>query len=218
MKGGLLIVLMLFASLLAVARAQAEKNCPGINGHPGIPGSPGLPGPFGRDGAKGEKGETGSKGEKGEQGKPGAEGEASLQTPSNWKQCVWHKSDSKDNGLIRECLFYKKEDNSSLRVFYSGALRIINCVVCCKRWFFTFNGAECSGPMPIDGIIYMHHVKNLEPLRVRHIEGYCENIPKGVVRVGFNVGNCVGYSSVDAHSGWNSVSRIAIEEVPAPQK
>ena len=74
------------------------------------------------------------------------------------------------------------------------------------------------GPMPIDGVIYMHVVSGLEPLRVRHIEGYCQNIPKGVVRVGINVGNCAGYGNVNAHSGWNSVSRIVIEEVPAPQK
>ena len=46
--------------------------------------------------------------------------------------------------------------------------------------------------MPIDGVIYMHGVRRLEPLRVRHIEGYCENIHRGVVRVGFNVGNCAG--------------------------
>jgi len=107
---------------------------------------------------------------------------------------------------------------TSLRVFYSGALRIYGCSKCCKRWFFTFNGAECSGPMPIAGLVYLQSANGHQPLRVRHIEGYCENIPRGVVRVGFNVGNCVGYSSVDAHSGWNSVSRIVIEEVPAPQK
>lgn len=111
-----------------------------------------------------------------------------------------------------------KEQSSSLRVFFSGALRILNCHRCCKRWFFTFNGAECSGPMPIDGIVYMQGLKTLQPLRVRHIEGYCENIPRGEVRVGFNVGNCAGYGNADAHSGWNSVSRIVVEEVPAPQK
>ena len=72
--------------------------------------------------------------------------------------------------------------------------------------------------MPIDGLIYVHGVRGLEPIRVRHIEVYCENIPRGVVRVGFNVGNCAGYGNADAHSGWNSVSRIVVEEVPAPQK
>lgn len=50
---------------------------------------------------KGEKGETGSKGAKGDTGESGAKGEASPQPLSNWKQCVWKYSESKDNGLIR---------------------------------------------------------------------------------------------------------------------
>ena len=56
------------------------------------------------------------------------------------------------------------------------------------------------------------------PHRVRHIEGHCNNIHKGKVRVGFWVTNCAGYSgSYDAYTGYNSVSRIFIEEVPKPQ-
>ena len=120
--------------------------------------------------------------------------------------------------FLQNCVFKKMYDETSIRVFYSGALRIMGCFQCCKRWYFTFNGAECSGPMPIDGIIYIHRVRGAEPLRVRHIEGYCENIHKGIVRVGFRVGNCPGMGTADAHSGEKSVSRIAIEEVPAPQK
>jgi len=122
------------------------------------------------------------------------------------------------SSTVQDCIFQKKHEDTSLRVFYSGALRIYNCNSCCKRWFFTFNGAECSGPMPIDGLVYIRGGSDLEPLRVRHIEGYCQNIPKGMVRVGINVGNCARYDNADAHSGWNSVSRIVIEEVPAPQK
>lgn len=53
--------------------------------------------------------------------------------------------------------------------------------------------------------------------RHRHIEGYCGNIGKGTVRVGFYVGNCNYYGNADAASGWNSVSRIVVEEVPPPQ-
>ena len=58
--------------------------------------------------------------------------------------------------------------------------------------------------------------KNLH--RVRHIEGVCEKINKGTVRVGFWIANCAGgYRSGDAETGWNSVSRIYVEEVPPPQ-
>ena len=57
--------------------------------------------------------------------------------------------------------------------------------------------------------------KNLH--RVRQIEGVCETVNKGIVRVGFWVGNCAGYGTADAETGWNSVSRIYVEEVPPPQ-
>ena len=104
-------------------------------------------------------------------------------------------------------------------MFWNGVLRIYNCHICCRRWYFTFNGAECSAPAAIDGVVYMVHgnngKKNLH--RVRHIEGVCEKLHKGIVRVGFWVGNCVGYGSADAKTGWNSVSRIYVEEVPPPQ-
>ena len=110
-------------------------------------------------------------------------------------------------------------EETSLRVFWNGVLRLNNCHACCRRWYFTFNGAECSAPAAIDGIVYMVHgdggKKNLH--RTRQIQGVCEKVHKGIVRVGFWVGNCVGYGSADAWTGWKSVSRIYVEEVPPPQ-
>ena len=53
--------------------------------------------------------------------------------------------------------------------------------------------------------------------RVRHIEGHCNNILAGSVRVGFWIGNCAGYGIADGFTGWNSVSRIFVEEVPKCQ-
>ena len=41
--------------------------------------------------------------------------------------------------------------------------------------------------------------KNLH--RVRHIEGHCNNIHKGKVRVGFWIGNCPGYGNADGYTG-----------------
>lgn len=45
--------------------------------------------------------------------------------------------------------------NSALRVLFSGSLRLKCRNACCQRWYFTFNGAECSGPLPIEAIIYL---------------------------------------------------------------
>ena len=57
--------------------------------------------------------------------------------------------------------------------------------------------------------------KNLH--RVRHIEGHCNNIHKGTVRVGFWIGNCIVYKGADGYTGFISVSRIFVEEVPKAQ-
>ena len=105
-------------------------------------------------------------------------------------------------------------------MFWNGALRIFNCNNCCKRWYFTFNGAECDAPHAIDGVVYMHSGQSPDmknPHRVRQIEGVCETVSQGTVSVGFWVGNCDGYGNVDAYTGWNSVSRIYVEEVAPPQ-
>ncbi|XP_068748748.1 collagen triple helix repeat-containing protein 1-like [Montipora capricornis] len=194
----------------------------GRRGEEGARGSPGLSGPEGPLGAPGKAGPPGSKGEAGSQGPPGPPGPKGAEGSfvRNWKQCVFKNlNDNRDNGLIKECVFNKTSANTGLRVFFNGALRIYNCHGCCKRWYFTFNGAECSNPAAIDGVVYMVHgngaKKDLH--RVRQIEGVCEKVHQGIVRVGFWVGNCVSYGNADAYTGWNSVSRIYVEEVPPPQ-
>ena len=76
---------------------------------------------------------------------------------------------------------------------------------------------------PIDGIfIVWNNIKfQRNPHRPRHIEGICEKLRKGTVRVGFWVGKCVGtgagYKGGDAATGFHSVSRIYVEEVSPPQ-
>ncbi|XP_022796000.1 collagen triple helix repeat-containing protein 1-like [Stylophora pistillata] len=208
----------------------------------GKPGSPGIPGRDGRDGREGVKGDQGSPGKSGPQGPPGprgtpgAKGEPGVQCPSyqrgqrgesgtsgvmsfkNWKECSWSNlNEGKDIGLIKECLFTKNFSDTSLRVSWTGTLRVEGCTGCCKRWYFTFNGAECSGPLPVDGVVYPGGASHQNPHRVRHIEGHCTNIHEGKVRVGFWVGNCQGYGNHDAYTGWKAVSRIYVEEVPKPQ-
>ena len=67
--------------------------------------------------------------------------------------------------------------------------------------------------------MYMRTGRNNTPHRHRHIEGHCNNIHKGKVRVGFRVGKCTtGHKIADAATGWNSMSRIFIEEVTKAQQ
>ena len=56
--------------------------------------------------------------------------------------------------------------------------------------------------------------------RAWQTEGVCEKVLKGIVHVGFRVGNCAGAKSAHAYMymymGWNSVSQIYVEEVHVP--
>ena len=120
--------------------------------------------------------------------------------------------------ILQDCVFTKNFTDTALHVAWTGALRVYACAECCKRWYFTLNGAECSTPLPIDGVVYLGSSgKTQNPHRVRHIEGHCNNIHKGKVRLGFWVGNCARYGHGNVKTGWNSVSRIFIEEVPTAQ-
>ena len=60
--------------------------------------------------------------------------------------------------------FQEEVTQTGLRVFWNGVLRIYNCHGCCSRWYFTFNGAECSAPSAIEGVVYMvngHRTKRI---------------------------------------------------------
>ena len=99
-------------------------------------------------------------------------------------------------------------------MFYEGTLRSQGNRVC-NRWYFKFDGAECTKPATIEGIAYDKIGSN--PHRHRHIEGYCDQVPEGEIRVGVWIGQCGSYKLGDGYSGWNSLSRIVIEEIPPPQ-
>ncbi len=98
----------------------------------------------------------------------------------------------------------------------ASALHIYNCNTCCKRWFITFDGVECT-PVPIDGVVYMQIATSRDVYRPQVILGRCKIEKKGTVSVALNVGNCNGYGNANAHTGWNSATRIYIEEIEGPQ-
>ncbi|TNN64589.1 Collagen triple helix repeat-containing protein 1 [Liparis tanakae] len=168
------------------AGASGREGNPGTNG---IPGTPGIPG---RDGVRGEKGECVSE---------------VFEEPwrPNYKQCAWNSLNyGIDLGKIADCTFTKLRTDSALRVLFSGSLRLKCKNACCQRWYFTFNGAECTAPLPIESIIYLD----------QGIEGLCEGVKAGLVDVAVWVGTCSDYPRGDASTGWNSVSRVIIEELP----
>ena len=122
--------------------------------------------------------------------------------------------------LFQDCSFNKLQSDTALRVSFQGNMRVQGSGAKCNRWFFKFNGNECSGPMTIDAAVYNNwqsSVGSPNLLHHRSFEGYCENIPQGTVRVELWVGQCESGSLGDAYTGHISVSRIIIEEVVRPQ-
>ena len=121
--------------------------------------------------------------------------------------------------LLQECSFNKLASDTSLKVSFQGNMRVLGGTRC-SRWYFKFNRNECSGPMTIEARVYNDWSSgntNIEQLHHRSFEGYCENIPQGAVRVELWVGQCGSRTLSDAYTGWESVSRILIEEVSRPQ-
>ena len=93
-------------------------------------------------------------------------------------------------------------------------MRIYNSHKLCKRWYITFDSSECS-PVPIDGIVYTETTNDIH--RSRSIIGHCKIQKSGTINVALNVGDCQGYTGGDAYTGWNSSTRIYIEEIEPPQ-
>ena len=86
----------------------------------------------------------------------------------------------------------------------------------CNRWYFTFNGNECSGPFPIDAVYHTAGI-SINSHRAVTIEGLCSGIKAGIVNVEFKVGACANLPLGAPWTSWNSHSRVIIEEVNHPQ-
>ena len=73
-------------------------------------------------------------------------------------------------------------------------MRVFGTSTKCNRWFFKFNGNECSGPMTIEAAV-RNDWPSGSPNRLHHrsFEGYCENIPQGRVSAELWVGKCPGH-------------------------
>ena len=120
--------------------------------------------------------------------------------------------------FFQDCSLSKLESDTAIKVSFQGNMGVYGSGKC-NRWFFKFNGNECSGPMTIEAVVYNHWPSgNPNLLHHRSFEGYCENIPQGTVRVELWVGSCPSGNALgNAETGWDSVSRLMIEEVSRAQ-
>ena len=120
--------------------------------------------------------------------------------------------------LFQDCSFKKLLSDTALKVSFQGNTMVGGSGIKCNRWFFKFNGNECSGPVKIEAAVFNYWPSGNPSLyHHRSFEGYCENVPQSAVRVELWIGQCSGQTLGSARTGWNSESRIIIEEVSRPQ-
>ncbi|XP_066923446.1 collagen triple helix repeat-containing protein 1-like [Clytia hemisphaerica] len=187
----------------------------GVDGRDGRNGREGRPGRNGMNGVDGKDGINGTNGTNGINGTDGTDGKNAMQR--NWKECSWNRQNIiKRQGVIQKCNMKKSSAITYLKVIISVNTKVDYCNKCCKRWYVTFNGVECS-PVPIDIIVFLESNANHDAHRPRIITGHCEVSQTGPVEVALNVGNCVGYGDAHAETGWNSSTRIYVEEIGQPQ-
>lgn len=201
---------------------SGDRGESGRRGNPGDRGDNGENGQRGRKGFKGfdgDKGRIGPEGSPGEQGPPGMTGSAG--TMGAWTRCSWELNRNKDNGLLKECIFSKKDPNSVLHVVYEGNLQIGLCQDCCKRWYFIFDDAECNNPGPVDAIMSGGLGRNYPFYSYGRIEGFCERrFSSGLVRIGLQMENCKTFASstlpynIQLYKRYGS---ILIREIPPAQ-
>ncbi|XP_066930461.1 collagen triple helix repeat-containing protein 1-like [Clytia hemisphaerica] len=181
----------------------------------------GKDGKDGRSGRNGVDGIDGRDGQNGQNGVNGLNGRNGVDAVRNWKECAWNNIDDKrQSGVIKECSFKKNSKETYLKFQVTGNLRNHNCAGCCKRWYITLDGGECS-PVPIDGIVYISHAA--VPLQhdlhqVRTFSGHCQINRTGTVKVALSIGDCAGVKGGHGMTGWKSSTRIYVEEIEAPQK
>ena len=56
--------------------------------------------------------------------------------------------------LFQDCSFNKLQSDTALKVAFQGNMRVQGSSGRCNRWYFKFNGNECSGPMTIEAVSY----------------------------------------------------------------
>ena len=118
------------------------------------------------------------------------------------------------------CYINKKYNDTWLKISWDGNLRIA-CNFCCMRWYFTVDGDECSDPAPIDSAVFQQQSLNI--IRQNSFSGVCKKagprlLTAGPKRIQFMLMECQGFGGYiyDAYTGFDSVSRITVEEISPP--
>ena len=124
-----------------------------------------------------------------------------------------------------ECTFTKQSNDTVLKVAWDGNIALEGCITCCMRWFITIDDEECADPGPIDAAIFQDlsgpQSVQFDLRRPGTVAGICRGgeggwLSPGEHTIGLSVGQCETLLPVTYNvlTGYNSVSRFIIEEVP----
>ena len=126
-----------------------------------------------------------------------------------YKQRTWWHQDHRDEGQIRSISFNKKQENTGLRLLYSGNIReLIRYTP--ARWYFKIDGQLCSSPSSIEIAITQTMGNNIHLPSV--LIGTCVATSSGRIGKGMHTIS-VHVDGGDADSGWRSSSFIEIQEI-----
>jgi hypothetical protein len=115
------------------------------------------------------------------------------------------------NRLPYSVTYQKKAADSLLKLTFSSNLRTAGAAGHCCRWALRVNGQHCAPS--VNGNVYINPGGNWHQHRT--INGICRNIPAGQVTVEPWIEQCPGYGVHDCHTGWNSMTALIVEEIPA---
>ena len=119
---------------------------------------------------------------------------------------------------LQTCSITLTRNDTFLRLTWDGNMRITRCQNCCMRWLFFIDGIGCTDPGPVDALIFQS--ANYHILGPGYFSGICQRAGKRPLGAGYHIAqlrvqDCPGFSGYvyDAYTGFNSVSRILLEEV-----
>jgi hypothetical protein len=142
---------------------------------------------------------------------------AAAVNPERLAYRMWPSLDMGQDATTRLPLtvnYVKQEANSKLRLTFSSNLRTNGGNASCCRWALRVNGQQCT-TQPVNGNVYISPGGNYHQHRT--ITGICSNVPAGDVVVEPWVELCPGYGVADCSTGWNSMTALIVEEIPATE-
>eukprot|EP00434_Breviolum_minutum_P029760 symbB.v1.2.026310.t1/scaffold2618.1/size74741/3 len=122
--------------------------------------------------------------------------------------------DGRSSGILngRSLTFKKLYKDSRMRFYYSDNLRAHSAGYFSCRWTLKIDEQPC-GSGNIAGDVHVHPHDN--PLRMRSMVGYCDDISPGPHTVEVYVGATPGYGNGGCYAGWrDSHYLLEAEEIP----